>query len=55
MKDPKQRLGHLAGVKEIKCHPWIGRINRQEWLDKSFKMPYPVDLDNFNFDSKNAQ
>lgn len=52
MKDPKLRLGHLAGTKEIKCHPWIGWINRQDWLSKKIQMPYPVDLDHFNFESK---
>jgi hypothetical protein len=51
-KDPKKRLGHLAGVKEIKCHPWIGWINLSDYLTKKVPMPHPVDLDRFNFDSK---
>lgn len=51
-KDPKKRLGHFGGTKEIKCHPWIGWLNREQWLSRSIEMPYPVNLDNFNFDCK---
>lgn len=25
-KDKKYRLGSLYGIKEILCHPWIGKI-----------------------------
>lgn len=50
-KDPSKRLGHLGGVKEIKCHPWIGWINKSDYLEKKLKMPYPVNLDCFNFDA----
>jgi len=39
-------------VKEIKCHPWVGWINRSDYLMKKVQMPHPVDLDCFNFDSK---
>lgn len=52
VKDVKKRMGHLGGPKEIKCHPWIGWINRPEWLSRSVEMPYPVNLDDFNFDCK---
>lgn len=51
MKDPNQRLGHLAGVKEIKCHSWVGWINKSDYLERKLKMPYPVNLDCFNFDN----
>jgi hypothetical protein len=51
-KDPKRRLGHFAGTREIKCHPWIGWINKTEYITKKIEMPYPVNLDCFNFDSK---
>jgi serine/threonine protein kinase len=51
-KDPRRRLGHLGGTKEIKCHPWIGWLNREQWLSKQIEMPYPVNLDDFNFDTK---
>lgn len=49
-KRPAERLGHLGGVREIKCHPWIGWINKPDYLERRVKMPYPVDLDCFNFD-----
>lgn len=51
VKDPNRRLGHLAGVKEIKCHSWIGWINKSDYLERKLKMPYPVNLDCFNFDA----
>lgn len=51
VKDPNQRLGHLAGVKEIKCHSWVGWINKSDYLERKLKMPYPVNLDCFNFDT----
>ena len=51
-KDPKKRIGHLGGTKQIKCHPWIGWLNRSQWLSGKIEMPYPVDLDHFNFDCK---
>ena len=52
VKDPKRRLGHHGGSKEIKCHPWIGWLNRSQWLSRSIQMPYPVNLDDFNFDCR---
>jgi hypothetical protein len=45
-------LGHLGGINEIKCHPWIGWINRNDYLMKKVEMPHKIDLDCFNFDSK---
>ena len=52
IKDPKMRLGHLGGTKEIKCHPWIGWINKEKWISRQIDMPYPVNLDDFNFDCR---
>ena len=52
VKDPKIRMGHLGGTKEIKCHPWIGWLSRDKWLSRQFEMPYPVNLDDFNFDCR---
>lgn len=41
----------MAGVKEIKCHSWVGWINKSDYLERKLKMPYPVNLDCFNFDT----
>ena len=37
-KGESYRLGSLAGVKEILAHPWFGKINRSEYLNRS-KVP----------------
>jgi serum/glucocorticoid-regulated kinase 2 len=50
VKNPNQRLGHFAGAKEIMLHPWVGKINRAFIESKSFQVPFPPNLDRFNFD-----
>ena len=31
-------------------HPWIGKINRAFIESKQFQVPFPPNLDRFNFD-----
>ena len=38
-KDPKKRLGCMHGVKEILAHPWFGKKNYQDYLDKKVEPP----------------
>jgi serine/threonine protein kinase len=49
-KDPKHRLGCLYGMKEIMCHPWIGKIRREAIENKMLTPPFVPDLHANNFD-----
>jgi hypothetical protein len=50
VKNQNQRLGHYGGAKEIMLHPWVGKINRLFIESKQFQVPFPPNLDRFNFD-----
>ena len=49
-KDSRFRLGAVAGVKEIMVHPWMGKINTQNYINKTVSPPFPPDLSSHNFD-----
>ena len=49
-KNQKLRLGSLKGVKEILFHPWLGKVNTEQILDKCLTPPYVPDVNEFNFD-----
>ncbi len=49
-KNQKLRLGSLKGIREILFHPWLGRVNSEQILNKQLQPPYVPDINEFNFD-----
>ena len=42
-KESKQRLGSIHGVKEILAHPWFGKNNYKNFLEKKVAPPITFD------------
>jgi hypothetical protein len=49
-KNNKLRLGCLKGVKEIRCHPWVGMLSPKNILERKLVPPFLPDLSELNFD-----
>ena len=50
-KDEKYRLGSYIGIKEIMIHPWVGKVNSADIIDKKSEVPFIPNLQDYNFDA----
>ena len=51
-KHPLQRLGSVAGMKEILSHPWCRKISINDIVEKRIDPPIKIDVIGFNFDEE---
>lgn len=52
-KDPMLRIGSILGIKEVKCHPWLEKVNWDSVYNRKITPPFRPNSSKSNFETEN--